>query len=124
MLPQQWFIIEMTVLPLVVAIATPFVWSYSGMTITLAAIGLFIVGYIFGLVFHHSKLLYLLIILIIASCFSPIDISYKTAGNPPRIVRIVYGEPTDESINKARMGEIVLRSENVKGRKPQWCVIW
>ena len=54
---------------------------------------------------------------------SPVDISSHVAGGP-RIVPVVFGYPTHETIDAADRGELLLGGCVVTGLEPRWVVVW
>jgi len=58
------------------------------------------------------------------STFLPVDISLNNVPGPPRFVPLVMGLPTEQAIEKAERGEIVLGGCIVTGNEPRLVLVW
>jgi hypothetical protein len=54
----------------------------------------------------------------------PIDLSFQNYPGPPRFVRLVMGRPTEETVERAKLGEFMLGGCVVSGYEPQWVWVW
>jgi hypothetical protein len=56
--------------------------------------------------------------------FSPIDVLPIPKGRPPRLVPLVMGLPTRETVERAKRGEVILGGCIVSGFEPKYYVVW
>ena len=73
---------------------------------------------------RHAGLLIVLSTLFFGSTLLPVDISLINAPGAPHFARLVMGEPTEESVEAVRRGEIVLGGCLLSGREPRWLLVW
>lgn len=62
----------------------------------------------------------------LALTFSPVDIAPipNRGGGPPRLVPLVMGLPTPETLERAKRGEVKLGGCIVSGFEPQYYLVW
>lgn len=65
-----------------------------------------------------SLLLFLLL------SFSPVDVIPIHKSWPPKLVPLVMGYPSQEVLNRARRGEVILGGCIVRGFPPKYLLIW
>jgi hypothetical protein len=56
--------------------------------------------------------------------FSPIDVMPIRKGGRPRLVPLVMGLPTRETVQRAKRGEVILGGCIVSGFEPKYYLVW
>jgi len=59
----------------------------------------------------------------LALSFSPVDIYPLPKGGPPRLVPLVMGLPTPETVERAKRGEVILGGCIVTGFEPKYYLV-
>ncbi len=95
-------------------------------TIRFASFPLLILAWVLFFKFGRKKLRPTVIAwsLFLLLTFSPVDIMPFPRGGPPRLVPLVMGLPRQETVERAKRGEVILGGCIVSGFEPKYYLVW
>lgn len=97
---------------------------YSQRLLSLLLLALVVVSFFCFLRSGKTSLMRLAWVVFVISTFLPVDISFRNYPGPPRFVPLVMGYPTNETVERARRGEVMLGGCMVRGNEPEWVWVW
>lgn len=63
-------------------------------------------------------------VVFLLSTVSPVDVSFRNVAGPPRVLPIIYGDPTERGMERINRGEAVGGSGFYNPYGPKYLLVW